>query len=179
MQRNWVLRMVGSTALIALLSGCLGSTPDRAQLYPIGVLHSGDRQFLALQQELVLSSTMLTALTNGVELNFVYQVTGCAPPLGPIAWHNVVLRYAPLRRAYELDQGALGVRRFHRRSALLAAMERIRIALPADLPAGCRGEISMVLDLTRLPTPLRFPAFLRPAQWRLVTPSVPWQVADA
>ncbi|MBD8525209.1 DUF4390 domain-containing protein [Pseudomarimonas arenosa] len=176
MRRSRVTRVSLLMLLSALLSGCLGSTPDRAELQTIGVLQSGERQFLLLQQRLSLSSTMLSALTNGVELSLGYQVSGCQAPYQAIAGHRVVLRYAPLRRAYELDQGELGVRRFGRRSALLAALERIRIELPPGLPADCRGELSMALDLTRLPTPLRFPAFLRSAQWRLVSPSVPWQM---
>lgn len=171
-------RSLALILLISLLAGCLGDTPERVSLRPLSVLASGDRHHLLVEQELHLSRTMLTALRNGVDLYLGYQVSGCGQPGSIIAWHTVTLRYAPLRRAYEVDQGALGVRRFARRSAMLAALERIRIELPANLPAKCSGSLRMVLDLTRLPTPLRFPALLRPAEWRLVSPSVSWQTSD-
>ena len=81
-----------------------------------------------------------------------------------------------LQRAYELRQDG-DVRRFARRGALLAALDRVRLNLLDAPPPDCAGRIQVALDLTSLPTPLRFPAFLQPSEWRLVSPPVAWHSA--
>lgn len=159
-----------------LLAGCLGTTPERARIEAVRYL-PGPGPMLEADQDLRLSDTMFRALAHGIPLRLGYWVNGCAPDPVPIAVHTIELRYAPLRRAYELVQDGRPVRRFARRSALLAALDRVRIPLPTNLPADCQGDVGLVLDLTSLPTPLRFPAFLQPSEWRLVSPRVPWQAA--
>lgn len=159
------------------LAGCLGETPDRARILSARGIDSGDGVVLEIEQSLRFSPTMLEALASGITLRLNYVVDRCVGTPGWRSMHPIELRYAPVRRVFELDAGVAAPRRFARRSALLAALDRVRVPLPAPLPADCQRGVMVVLDLVSLPAPLRFPAFLRPVDWRLVSPSVPWQAA--
>jgi hypothetical protein len=161
-----------------VLAGCLGETPERARILAARSIDSGDGPVLEIEQALRFSPTMLEALGSGIPLRLVYVLDSCVGTPGWRSVHYVELRYAPLRRAYELHTGAAQPRRFARRSALLAALDRIRVPRPAQLPADCERGVLVALDLVSLPTPLRFPAFLRPDDWRMVSPSTPWQAAS-
>ena len=153
------------------LAGCLGATPDRARIAAARLVHDGGRPELEVTQELRFSRTMREALAHGIPLRLVYLLRGC----GADSLHALTLRYVPLTRHYELQrEGDAQSRSFARRSALLASLDRVRLPLPGVPPPGCRGEVSVALDLTTLPTPLRFPALLRRAEWRLVSPPVAW-----
>ncbi len=156
-----------------MLAGCAGETPERAQIFTLSARDSGAGMVLEVEQQLRLSQTMLEALANGIPLRLVYAL-GCG------SWqaaHHMELRYAPLQRVYSLHSAGSPTRRFGRRSALLAALDRVRLPLPDQLPSGCEGSVLVALDLTSLPTPLRFPALLHPEDWRLVSPRAPWQPA--
>lgn len=158
--------------LLALpLAGCLGATPERARITAARLVHDGGRTELELTQELHFSQTMREALAHGIPLRLVYGLRGC----GADSLQALTLRYVPLVRHYELQrEGEPQARSFARRSALLASLDRVRLSLPTPPPADCRGRVQVVLDLTTLPTPLRFPALLRRAEWRLVSPRVTW-----
>lgn len=153
------------------LAGCLGATPERARIVAARLVHDGGRPELEVTQELRFSRTMREALAHGIPLRLVYALRGC----GTDSLQALSLRYVPLTRHYELQrEGDPQARSFARSSALLASLDRVRLPLPSEPPPACRGEISVVLDLTTLPTPLRFPALVRRAEWRLVSPTVSW-----
>lgn len=171
-----LFRTVVALLSAAAMAGCLGATPERAQITGARAIETRDGLQLEVTQQLKLSRTMLGALSSGIPLRLIYGIDACdAGPRGAV----VELRYVALTDTYELHHSADGdVRRFGRRSALLAALDRIRLPL-GTLPAECAGTVTVVLDLTTLPTPLRFPAFLKPAEWRLVSPPTAWSVAPA
>lgn len=126
---------------------------------------------LDVTQELRFSQTMREALDNGIALRLVYRITGC----GLDQASTLRMRYTPLSRHYELQQDAnVAVRRFSRAGALFAALDRVRLPLRTLPEADCTGELAVALDLTSLPTPLRFPAFLSADEWRMVSPPVAW-----
>lgn len=153
------------------LAGCLGATPERARIVAVRLVQDSGRPELEVTQELRFSRTMREALAHGIPLRLVYVVEGC----GNDALQALSLRYVPLTRHYELQrEGESPARSFTRRSALLASLDRVRLPLQQLPPAECVGRIAVVLDLTTLPTPLRFPALLRWAEWRLVSPPVVW-----
>lgn len=161
---------VAASAL--LLSACNGTTPERAQLLHVQPAAGGTQ--LEVTQRLVLSPTMLEALQRGIPLRLAYRIDWCqaAGRGAESAW--LELRYLPLGHQYELHALPGGeVLRFARLSALLAALDRVRLPLQLSA-ADCGGAVSMALDLTALPTPLRFPALLDPAQWRLVSAPLAW-----
>jgi hypothetical protein len=169
-------RAAGAVVLALLLAGCLGETPDRARILEAHVVTDTGRAELELTQDLRLSRTMTEALEHGIPLRLVYGIRGC----GNDASHVLELRYVPLLRHYELRRiGSVDERSFARRGAMLAALDRLRLPL-AQLPApGCRGRVAMALDLTSLPTPLRFPALLRRDEWRLISPATAWTTPSA
>jgi hypothetical protein len=153
------------------LAGCLGDTPERARIDSARLVQDGGVPQLELTQELRFSRTMREALANGIPLRLNYWVRGC----GLDGLHVLHLQYVPLTRHYERRfENEPQARAFERRSALLASLDRLRLPLAAAPPPGCAGTVVVALDLTTLPTPLRFPALLRPEQWRLVSPPAPW-----
>ena len=157
------------------LNGCLRDTPDRARIVATRVLSTVDGAALDVTQELRFSDTMRTALQNGIALRLVYRVSGCGVDQVAV----LRMRYAPLGRHFELQhEGREPVRRFARIGALFAALDRIRLPLRRVPDAGCRGDIHFALDLTSLPTPLRFPAFLDAGEWRMVSPPTAWPTAS-
>jgi hypothetical protein len=161
--------------LLPLLVGCLGSTPERASISDARLVEGAAGLLLEVTQQLRLSDTMLAALDSGIPLRLAYRVGVCrAQPQGM----TIELRFIALTGSYEMRlAGQSSVRRFARRSAMLAALDRVRLPLDDRPPADCAGDIAVALDLTSLPTPLRFPAFLQPGEWRLVSPSFPWHGA--
>lgn len=153
------------------MCGCLGVTPERARILDARVVRDNGAVALELTQELRFSPTMRDALQHGIPLRLTYKVQGCAADTLQV----VELRYAPLTRHYELRRGNEPQgRSFARRSAALAALDRVRLRLPREPQAQCQGQVQLALDLTSLPTPLRLPAFFDRAQWRLVSPAAPW-----
>lgn len=128
---------------------------------------------LDVTQELRFSPTVRQALDNGIALRLVYRIAGC----GVTGFVTLRMRYTPLNRHYELQrEGSTSVRRFARVGALLAALDRVHLPLQQAPTPGCTGDVRMALDLTSLPTPLRFPAFLASDEWRMVAPPVSWTI---
>jgi len=174
--RRRIARFALSGASALLLGGCgLGETPERASIVAVEAVAGGTA--LDITQRLALSATMLEALDRGIPLRLAYRIEWCEGAGRDAEARVVELRYAPLSRHYELRSLPDGeTLRFARRSALLAALDRVRVPLQLSAPA-CGGSVRVALDLTALPTPLRFPAFLEPSDWRLVSPAYAWPSA--
>jgi hypothetical protein len=173
--KSAVSRTAAVGLLALLLGGCLGTTPERASITAVVLVQHADGAELELTQQLKLSPTMLNALASGIPLRLVYKIDACQAAGQATVFE---LRYVALTRSYELRRNnEAAVRRFARQAALLAALDRVRLPLAAAPDPACSGRVSMALDLTSLPTPLRFPAFLQPGEWRLVSPSVGWPAA--
>lgn len=163
-------RALAGLLLLPVLGGCLGETPERARILEARLVRDTGVA-LDITQELRFSRTMRDALDHGMSLRLVYRVQGCATG----ALDALELRYVPLTRHYELRRpGEAQGRSFARRSALFAALDRVRVPLTAEPTPGCRGTLQVALDLTSLPTPLRLPAFLQRDQWRMVSPVHAW-----
>jgi hypothetical protein len=162
--------------LLAALAGCLGATPERARIVEARLVRDAGRAELELLQDLRFSRSMRDALANGIPLRLVYGIEGCGVQGAQI----LELRYLPLLRHYELQRiGDPQSRSFARRSALLASLDRIRLPLTREPDGACRGRVSMALDLTSLPTPLRIPAFLQREEWRLISAPTAWTSPSA
>jgi hypothetical protein len=158
-----------------VLTGCLGTTPERAEIVAARIIDAPGGRVLEVTQRLRFSSTMQAALESGIPLRLVYRIDACEPtPQGG----RIELRYVALTRSWEVrTAGDATVRRHGRRSAMLASLDRVRLPLAGVPDADCEGRVAVALDLTSLPTPLRFPAFLQPEEWRLVSPEATWHAA--
>jgi Domain of unknown function (DUF4390) len=160
-----------SLLLVLPLAACLGETPERARIVEVELLRGAEGAVLEVTQELRFSRTMREALSNGIPLRLAYRIQVCGAEESQV----LQLSYSPLNRRYEMQRdGAAAPRTFARRNALLAALDRVQLPLRHVPEAGCRSTLMVALDLTALPTPLRFPAFLQPEQWRLVSPRATW-----
>ena len=174
-KRHASRKHLGLLLLLCTLTGCLRDTPDRARIVSTQVQRTVDGAALEVTQELRFSQTMRDALQNGISLRLIYHVRGCGIEQAAV----LRMRYTPLSRHYELQQeGAASVRRFARIGGMLAALDRIRLPLQRAPAQDCSGTVMVALDLTSLPTPLRFPAFLDADEWRLVSPVVSWPTAS-
>lgn len=162
-------------ALLSLLAACGGSQSPRAVIEDARLHQRGEVLQLDVQQRLDFQPHMLEALSNGIALRLDYRIDYCAG--AGHALRSLWLRYYPLASEFELRwQGAGSGRRFARRGALLAALDRVRIDLPIDA-TGCDIEVSLQLERSALPAPLRFPALIGLQDWRLE--SVPFQLSAA
>lgn len=162
-----------SLACLPLLAGCLGQTPERARILEARVSGEGAARQLEVTQQLRFSDKMRDALENGIPLRLTYRLEGCGEP----AYLMLDLRYSPLNRHFELHRpGEAQARSFARSGALLAALDRVHLPM-GEYGAGCSGRVAVGLDLTSLPTPLRFPAFLQPGDWRMVSAPVAWSTS--
>ena len=171
--RSWKSAL--SLVLALPLAGCLGETPERARIVEARLLRDSGRDVLEITQRLEFSPTMRDALDHGIALRLTYRIDACGGAQAQV----MRLSYSPLYRRYELlREGDTAARRFVRRSAMLAALDRIRLPLATPTPGACRGSVAVALDLTSLPTPLRFPALLHPDQWRLISPATPWNASS-
>ncbi len=167
--RCW--KNASSLLLVPLLAGCLGQTPERARILDTRIINGGDGPQLEITHDLKFSPTMREALEHGIPLRLTYLIEGCDRP----QMQALELRYSPLTRHFELQRiGDAQTRSFARSSALLAALDRVRMPVRLGARSDCKGQVTVALDLTSLPTPLRFPAFLNPEQWRLVSPPAAW-----
>lgn len=155
--------LFGSLALV--LPGCASPTPERAEILHAGIRDEGSRATLEVEQRLRFSAIMLDALSNGISLRLRYELLGCDDLQAPA----LRLSYSPLTDEYELERvggGESTMRRFARRSAMLAALRRVRLPI---VPASrhCADGVRVEFDLASLPTPLRLPALLDRADWAL------------
>ena len=120
---------------------------------------------------LVFSPTMLEALDRGIPLTLSMELradTRGATRL--VERQRLELRYLPLAQQYQWLESASGARRtFPRRTQLLAALDHVRLALPASwgtITAGTPLALTLTLDRSALPGPLRLPSLLA-RDWRL------------
>lgn len=158
-------------ALALLMSGCAEPVPARARIEAARTVPGPEGPALELTQQLQFSEAMREALDHGIALRLVYDIRLC----GQAQQHALWLRHAPLSRRYELQrEGDDEVRGFARQSALFAALDRVRLPLAQSPDSACAGRVRLWLDLAGLPTPLRFPAFAEPEQWRLQSPPHVW-----
>lgn len=160
---------------VLLLAACGSAGAPRAQIEDVRVLRRGDAVVLDVQQRLDFQPHMLEALSNGIALRIDYHLEYCAGREQAV--RNLWLRYYPLASEFEMRwQGEEQGRRFARRGALLAALDRIRIALPVGA-ADCDVVMRLQLERSALPAPLRFPALIGLQDWRLE--SAPFRLAAA
>ena len=157
-----------------MLAGCLGQTPERARILETQVTGEGAARQLEVTQQLRFSAKMREALEHGIPLRLTYFLEAC----GREEYQTIGLQYSPLSRHFELHRpGETQARTFARSGALLASLDRVRLPIGASFNEGCEGSIRVGLDLTSLPTPLRFPAFLQPGDWRMVSPPAAWSTS--
>ena len=160
--------------MLPLLAGCLGQTPERARILDAHVAGEGAARQLEVTQQLRFSAKMREALEHGIPLRLTYRLEAC----GQSQYQTIGLQYSPLNRHFELHRpGEAQARTFARSGALLASLDRVRLPIGQSFNEGCEGSIRVGLDLTSLPTPLRFPAFLQPGDWRMVSPPTAWSTS--
>lgn len=164
-------RRLALLAFAALLCACHGGGAIESARIDDGAAPAIDARL-----RLAPTADLLAALDRGVPL--VLRLDLAADGARHLrAVRRIELRYLPLAQRYawtDLDSGA--VRTFARRSLLLAALDRVRLPLPADwsgLPPGTRLALSLSLDVDALPPPLRLPALFSP-RWRLDLPEHAW-----
>jgi len=159
-------------AFAVALGGCGPQSAVRAEIESVQRVGGARSPALEVQQRLEFSTRMLEALSNGIALRIDYRIEACTGTLH--LQRALWLRYFPLAREFEMRwQDSGSGRRFARRSALLAALDQVRIALP-ESAADCDGEISLRLQATALPAPLRLPALIGLEDWRLAAGPTPW-----
>jgi hypothetical protein len=134
----------------------------------------------ALEADLALrfSPVMLDALEHGIALTLTFALDA-HPRAGPSlsTERHLRLSYAPLAGQYVVtgvDDGR--TRTFARRTQLLAAFDRVRLDLPrewAALPEDTPLALTVALDRSALPGPLRLPALLS-SDWHLATAVYRW-----
>lgn len=130
-----------------------------------------DTKQLSITQRVPLTQAMFEALDSGINLYFDYQIHTCgASPMrrelmvaGRVIDNGYVIRWAGQTRSFATQ------------ADLLAGLDRLNMELPKTVSADCQGAVQVMLALTRLPTPMRFPAFFHPNDWRLSSPLVSWQ----
>ena len=174
--RALISRPVALCCGLALcLLGCSAATPERAEILHAQIGADGAGEMLEVEQQLRFSAIMLEALSNGIPLHLRYELDGCDDPQAP----RVVLTYAPLTDEYELRRigaGESSQRRFARRSAMLAALRRVRLPVTAG-SRDCADHVRVSFDLAALPTALRLPALIDRADWALQ--SAPFALPEA
>lgn len=117
---------------------------------------------------LQFSATQLAALDHGIPLALEFIVT---PEQAPEQLVRVQLSYLPMAKRYQLSAPGTAAREFSSRVQLLAALDQVR--LPLALQSGAKGTISMRLDSSALPAPMRLPALFDP-EWRLQCAPFHW-----
>lgn len=156
---------------VALLAGCARGTvaaPPQARIDQ-AVLVAGPA--LEADLRLVFSATMLEALDRGIPLTLTLELRATSATQGALVeQRRMELRYLPLAQQYQWLESASGARRtFPRRTQLLAALDHVRLALPASwgaIAAGTPLALTLTLDRSALPGPLRLPSLLA-RDWRL------------
>ncbi|MBS0556548.1 MAG: DUF4390 domain-containing protein [Proteobacteria bacterium] len=119
---------------------------------------------------------VLDALDHGIELPFVISAQIRTPNARALRIHrHVQLRYFPLSRQYQVrDVEDATTRSYAARALALAAMENLRLRLPADDAAGAMlHSVRIALDRDALPGALRLPALLQSA-WHMDSETWTW-----
>lgn len=150
---------------VVILSGC-GASNNHARIIDAAV----NRQSNALEAtiELQPSPVLLDALDHGIPLVFEFSVAVDAGPHQNSRWE---LSFLPMAHRYRLLIDAGSPRFFSNRVELLAALDHVRLPLPATNSVA--GTLGMRLDTSALPAPLRLPALFDP-DWRLKSPTIRW-----
>jgi hypothetical protein len=162
--------------MLVALSACTRDAAPGSRVLGAQV-EAGATPALELQTKLAFSKTLLAALDRGVPLTLALDVRARDALAQAHTRFRYELRYLPLSQQYLLRDGASGrTRHFLRRAQLLAALDRLRVNLPASyasLAPGAHWRITLALDRDELPGPLRLPARLR-ADLQLSTPEYAW-----
>lgn len=176
--------IVSALLCAALFAGCAGA--DRAAQLRVrnAQLANG---VLTAQLQWQPNDTVLDALDHGIALEFLLRVRAYGP--ARLGWHSTLaqadrhieLRYFPLSRRYQmrdLDRGE--TRTYGARGLLVAALEDLHLALPADWAGSGAQSFALSIDLERdnLPGALRLPALLN-ADWHLSSGDFAWPATDA
>ncbi len=165
---------------LTALAGDYGFRVERADL-----VRRGDMLALSAAIHYRFSSTLVRALRHGVPLTLTVEVRILRPRRGlwdERLWRrrlNFRIQYYPLARVYRvIDETNHSQRSFPRLDAALTALGRLQeIALPVPegwrLPARAYAEVSVGLNIERLPWALRPLAYFSPA-WRLISEPYRW-----
>lgn len=180
--RYW--KNIASAALASVLSACSSGGADAALGIRSATVEQG---VLTAHLRWQPQEAVLDALDHGIVLDFVLDLR--AYGTAHFGWHDTLastqrhieLRYFPLSRRYQLrdlDRGE--TRSYAARALLTAALEDLRLELPADWPRAAADGYSLRVDLDRdrLPGALRLPALLR-REWRLSSGEYSWQTSAA
>ena len=121
----------------------------------------------SLKEHLIL----LEALDRGIPLTLAMELrTETRGAARLVERRRLELRYLPLAQQYQWLEPESGTRRtFPRRTQLLAALDHVRLVLPASwgtIAAGTPLALTLTLDRSALPGPLRLPSLLA-RDWRL------------
>ena len=113
---------------------------------------------------------LLSALDQGIPLTLELALELDDDQASVRTERRYELSYSPLSARYRLRELESGAERsFGHRALLLAALDRLSIALPpeaARLGPDARARLQVALPGAYLPAPLRLPALVAP-QWRL------------
>ena len=174
-----ILALVPLFALAALLPGCgVGASP-RAEITRAALI-ADPAPALEAELVLVLSRDMLDALEQGIPLVLELALEGHDSGAALSVARTLKLRYLPLARRWQLIDGGGAERHFARRAQLLAALDRVRVPLPAEwlaLRDDGTFRLTLSLDTAALPGPLRLPALLR-RDWRFPSTTYAWHAAS-
>lgn len=176
-------KIASTVCLAAALGGCdalrdqaPGSlSVRRAQLVQVA---SGAQ--LDVDLDCRLNGPISDALEHGIPLVLRFDVRAEGESLALREQRRVELRYFPLTRRYQLRHDGDGdVLGFAASGYLFDALAALHLELSpafADLPAGTRLQLDVMLDQSALPGALRLPALIEPA-WHLIAPEYAWTVA--
>jgi hypothetical protein len=176
--------IVSAMLCMAMLVACAGADGAAQLRVRRAELANG---ILTTQLQWQPNDTVLDALDHGIALDFVLRLRAYGP--AHLGWRSTLaradrhieLRYFPLSRRYQmrdLDRGE--TRTYGARGLLVAALEDLRLALPADWSGrGAQGfALSIDLERDNLPGALRLPALLK-ADWHLSSGDFAWPATDA
>lgn len=167
-------------ALLALaLASCAGGgDAPRARIVEARLVADPD-PVLEAGIELTLSRVMLEALDRGIPLVLTLRVEGRGGGGVLLETRTLRLRHLPLARRWQLRDASGAERHYARRAQLLAALDRVRVPLPAAwlaLVDEGEGALTLGLDTAALPGPLRIPAALR-RDWHFPDTTLAWHAA--
>jgi hypothetical protein len=168
-------RTLAVALLFALLAGCArdGAAP-RAEILAARIDPTQPPALVA-DLRLAFSAEMLEALDRGIALRLELVLTGEGAAARAALRRGLTLRYLPLAQQYLLRDDDGTERRFARRSQLIAALDRVRVALPSEWSASFETlTLGLALDRSALPAPLRLPALYR-SEWRLRAAEHTWR----
>jgi hypothetical protein len=159
--------------IIVILGGCEQSS-DMAYEFSINnvsISQAYQALDIRVQQNLVLSQQAREALEHGVTLTIELEMelrNDMAAMVMRRSARYFELRYLPLIERYQLSDGeSVELQSFSRLRHLLAAIADLNVHVTTGPLAAGNYELRtrIHLDESRLPTPMRLPAWVSP-QWR-------------